>query len=140
MARCPHCPVGDGPCIAEQMPSVCERVGGGDPRALTFVHERAGLKLPGAVAKALSLARSVARHAANGLRRLPEAARRARLEVCRNCPVDAYRPDDQTCVLCGCYLPEKAAWASEPCPSGFWPGEVHGADRGDSDSGCGCGR
>lgn len=104
---------GEGPCLPTE--SVGEI--NGDATTLEAVEAVA----PGLLRRSLNFATAVAKHAADGLRRVSEETLEQRLTVCRTCPacdterLICRRPE------CGCLLEIKAAWHSETCPLGQWP-------------------
>jgi len=79
---------------------------------------------PGLVRRGLDFALAGARHLADGLRKVDPPTFDARLAVCAGCP--SCDTTDFICreVTCGCYLREKAWWASESCPLAKWPPAV----------------
>ena len=74
---------------------------------------------PGLVRKAVNLGKAVARHVADGAKKLDEEDFNQRLEICKSCP--EYIPERTACRLCGCDLKIKASWRSEYCPLAKWP-------------------
>lgn len=72
--------------------------------------------------KAMNYALAVVRHVADGMAAAAEADYEARLDVCRTCEL---RTEGWECrhPNCGCRLERKAAWRSESCPIGKWPGD-----------------
>jgi hypothetical protein len=48
----------------------------------------------------------------------PRAVTKERMMVCRTC--ERFRPDSQTCEMCGCFMPLKTASANMRCPLDKW--------------------
>ena len=44
----------------------------------------------------------------------------SRISLC-HAPCDDFNEANNTCKLCGCYLPAKARFRSQNCPAGRWP-------------------
>lgn len=62
-----------------------------------------------------------ARYMAAGQPNVTEEQHKARLEICENCPTKKFRPSDGRCAACGCFVEEKALYATETCPEKHWP-------------------
>ncbi len=80
---------------------------------------------PGLLRKAANFGKAVARHVADGGRKVSHQVLLARLEACKACP-----SCDTTRMVCrerscGCFVTTKAAWRSERCPLGKWPKTAH---------------
>lgn len=78
---------------------------------------------PGLLRKAANFSVAVARHVADGGRKVSDEVGLARLIVCADCP--AFDPNKIACRerKCGCRLKTKARWRSEKCPLDKWPRE-----------------
>lgn len=76
--------------------------------------------------KMIHVGTAVVRHAADGLKKLDDAAYQQRLAVCSQCP----SCDSLNWICrdksCGCHLKIKAGWRSENCPQAKWPSEKNG--------------
>lgn len=73
------------------------------------------------IRKAARFGRALARHAADGFRKLNDEDYDRRIAVCRACPsCDVERLVCRE-VSCGCFLRRKARWRSESCPRDQWP-------------------
>jgi hypothetical protein len=73
-----------------------------------------GRKPPGPVRMALNFTQAVRDHIAAGLPVVDERVYRARIDVCRSCPL---RSEEGKCNLCGCPVTDKAWWGEQACPS-----------------------
>ena len=62
--------------------------------------------------------RALIKHAANGFTVVSNALYISRVSTCLECP--KYKPEDDTCGICGCYIDKKALWDSESCPEDKW--------------------
>ena len=78
---------------------------------------------PGLLRKAANFSVAVARHVADGGRKVSDEVGLARLIVCADCP--AFDPKKIACRerKCGCRLKTKVRWRSEKCPLNKWPRE-----------------
>jgi hypothetical protein len=54
----------------------------------------------------------------NGSPRSPEELEKYRLEICRSC--EWFRPKQQTCKKCGCFMKLKTKIEKAKCPVGKW--------------------
>jgi hypothetical protein len=68
---------------------------------------------------------TIAMNAAKGIdQSVPEEVKKARLDICNNCPS---KLSTGNCRECGCFLVAKSAFRQEKCPLGKWdswtPGE-----------------
>lgn len=54
--------------------------------------------------------------------RVSDEVRRARIDVCFDCP--AYEDALGECQICGCYIGLKSWLSTEQCPSKKWPGDT----------------
>lgn len=66
---------------------------------------------------AASFAASMARFAASGFKTVDEPLHQLRMSRCEPCE---YREDNQ-CLLCRCFVAQKAWLPHEDCPIGRWP-------------------
>ena len=73
---------------------------------------------PSIVKKAVSFAKSAARHVAAGLPSVTPAEQDRRMALCLEC--DQYNAVKQSCRKCGCRMKLKTSWALEKCPLGLW--------------------
>lgn len=78
-------------------------------------------KLPSTITMAKNLAIAMAKHIADGARRVTVPQFQERLGVCNKCPLRL--KNRCTHPGCGCFLEIKAWWASENCPDSppRWP-------------------
>jgi hypothetical protein len=53
-----------------------------------------------------------------GGKNVPADVETLRKVICFGCV--HYNREDASCSKCGCPVSEKAVWASESCPEGFW--------------------
>lgn len=74
--------------------------------------------LPPLTAQVGNLMRSAARHVAAGMPEASPEEQDHRKSLCRGC--EQYRPSDDRCAACGCYVKEKTSWKLEACPLGKW--------------------
>lgn len=63
-----------------------------------------------------NFAKALTKHAVDGWQNVDEETYKARITVCETCPLRK----KNRCSLCGCFLSEKALWASEDCPEDKW--------------------
>lgn len=131
--KCDPCPIKDSdqPCIEHIHPAGwCKRLkeseAWADPIRLHSRVHGGEQPLPSIVTQAKNLAVATARDAQAGFARLDEGAAEARLAICRRCP--SYRPSDERCAICGCFLNAKATRPHEHCPLGKWPGDPQSQD------------
>lgn len=68
-------------------------------------------QLPGTLRKALNFSKALARHAADGMKVVPDSVWEERMDHCLTCE---HRNLD-SCSACGCPVQSKASWASEEC-------------------------
>jgi len=73
-------------------------------------------EMPSLLTQAKNFTKSVTKHVMNGAYNAPDQVRRSRLEICSTCD---YLQNDR-CRACGCFVAQKAAWASEKCPLDKW--------------------
>jgi hypothetical protein len=75
--------------------------------------------VPSLPKKCWNYVKALVGHLADGMAKVSPAEYARRLKTCEACPL---RSPDWTCLHpdCGCPLPVKAQWASEPCPLGKW--------------------
>lgn len=74
---------------------------------------------PSIVEQTLNVVGAGVRFAASGFRQRPVEEVDRLHAICKGC--DRYRPSDDRCAECGCYLlGNKLAWATEVCPIGKW--------------------
>jgi tetratricopeptide (TPR) repeat protein len=71
---------------------------------------------PGVVQMAFSAAKSMARFIGSGLKTVPAATHRQRLQTCGAC----VHHSGLRCRICGCFTGAKARMAHEQCPLGKW--------------------
>jgi hypothetical protein len=76
---------------------------------------------PGLIQRGMNFIGAGYRHLANGLRKVDQTTTESRLAVCAGCPSCDLQRLVCLHVSCGCFLREKATWASETCPQGKWP-------------------
>jgi len=75
-------------------------------------------KLPDKGQMVMNFIKAVAKHVADGMRKLTLDQYVERLNVCNTC--DLRSGNRCTHPDCGCYLDKKAWWASEECPLKKW--------------------
>jgi hypothetical protein len=63
-----------------------------------------------------NFAKAVAKHAVDGWRNVDEATYNHRTSICEQCS----HLTQARCEMCGCFISEKALWASEDCPKHKW--------------------
>lgn len=74
--------------------------------------------LPSTLRQAGNLAKALIKHKLDGSVKLNSDQINARLSICNQC--EWFRPEDDRCASCGCFVKEKATWRSEDCPVGNW--------------------
>lgn len=74
--------------------------------------------LPPLAVQVMNLTKSAARHIAAGMPEASPEEQNRRESLCRGC--EKYRPSDDRCAACGCYVKEKTSWQLEMCPLGKW--------------------
>jgi hypothetical protein len=96
----------------------------GLPRAKEEAHiaRMLGVDLPGAMKMGWEALKAGLKHLAGGMKEVSEETYRTRLGVCMS-PCEQWNRDETEprCLACGCFLKEKAKWASEDCPLKKWP-------------------
>jgi hypothetical protein len=77
--------------------------------------------LPSTGEMATNLARATLAELAQrmtGRKPIPKDVVEKRLAICHSC--EFFRPSDERCSKCGCFLKHKTAWRSQKCPVGKW--------------------
>jgi hypothetical protein len=75
----------------------------------------------GLVKMAVNLAKSSAKHLANGAELVSVNVHKERLLICQGCEFfNNENPKKPRCGKCGCFLHKKTSWASESCPIDKW--------------------
>jgi hypothetical protein len=69
---------------------------------------------PGWLTMGKNLLVSMYKHVRAGMPEVGEEERERRLATCRGC--EHYRPEQERCGQCGCFLRFKTKWAGEACP------------------------
>jgi hypothetical protein len=101
------------PCIVAQ---------DGDQIAVDETHAAYPRATPSLAAKAVNVARSVAKHVAAGMPKATDEQIAERFAICQTC--EHY--DGKACKQCGCPVVRekkffsKLSWANESCPVGKW--------------------
>lgn len=133
MFFCPHCERPQAAnSLADVRPRECVKIktfampagqtvggccGGGQPATPSVV----SVPAPTLAEKARSLAGAMFDYAMEpGF--IPSAGARARLLICDDCD----KREENSCTVCGCYLPVKARGKAWHCPLGKWPGDEQG--------------
>lgn len=78
--------------------------------------------LPSITKMAANFVKSAASHVASGMPPAPFPVYSARVAACRSCPL--FRPSDERCSECGCYVTKKAKMLDQDCPhpdGSRWP-------------------
>ena len=76
---------------------------------------------PGFVKKAFNFAKATSEYVRNGMQNVNAEMYKARLDICKTCPI--FDEKKGTCTKCGCYIEVKAKWATSTCPDDppRWP-------------------
>jgi hypothetical protein len=78
---------------------------------------------------AVNAAKAASRLAAATLRgedtEVDEEGQETRWDICRECPL--FRPSDERCAECGCWLKAKIPLSTEICGLYKWPGDLQKA-------------
>jgi hypothetical protein len=69
-------------------------------------------------AKAMNFAKSLFKHAVDGMHRASSEVIVERVKICSGCDKLGQKGE---CLVCGCPVEAKATWRSEECPLGHWP-------------------
>jgi hypothetical protein len=64
----------------------------------------------------LNFAKAVTKHSLDGWQNVGEEVYNQRTDACKTCEFRV----NARCRLCGCFISEKALWASEDCPQNRW--------------------
>jgi hypothetical protein len=78
-------------------------------------------KLPDSPTLVKNFARSIYEETKSrflGEQKISKEETKTRIEICKSC--EKYRPSDNRCSLCGCFVMAKASWRSQKCPIGKW--------------------
>lgn len=87
------------------------------PREVSMLQSTPSPEFPSLGRQLHSFTHAVAAFAADQFQVVDRSVYLQRLAVCESC--DLRR--EKRCLLCGCYLPAKAAARAFDCPEGFWP-------------------
>ena len=77
--------------------------------------------LPPTIQMAKNFAKAMARHVADGLRKVTIDEYKARIATCNKNKCGRRVKNRCTHPSCGCFVDIKAWWASEDCPEKLWP-------------------
>ena len=77
-------------------------------------------QFPSLAKMAGNLGKAVVRHVGDGLKKVDLEEYQRRLNICNKCPGDYRHKTRCTHDDCGCFLNQKAWWASEHCPEDYW--------------------
>lgn len=85
---------------------------------------KSNVEMPGLLQLGVNFVKSAVKQVVNGLPETPERERKIRLDVC-----GVYKPKESQCEmlengrckLCGCFVEEKAKWATADCDLKKWP-------------------
>lgn len=82
-------------------------------------------KGPSTVQLAKNFGKAVVNHIKDGFEKVALPVYQIRLNTCNECE-EFYSEGRCLHPKCGCFLSNKAWWASENCPIGKWPNEDNG--------------
>jgi len=82
-------------------------------------------KGPSVVQLAKNFSKAVVKHVADGFEKVTLPVYQIRLNTCNECE-EWYSEGRCLHPKCGCFLSNKAWWASESCPEGKWPNQENG--------------
>lgn len=79
--------------------------------------------LPPLGTQAKNFAKAVFRNIGTGFQHAEQEEQDDRRSICESNVCGNYRPSDDRCADCGCFLAEKIPLIAETCPLMLWPGD-----------------